>query len=388
MTTSETPIQAPAPTRVYFQNLDILRFLAAMMVVVAHGYGSLVGWFGYAPFMQGDHPRVQNKVWHYIDNLIGNFGFGVDVFFLISGFLITYLLLKEKEITGKISLKDFYIRRTLRIWPLYYFIIILGPWLVRWTHSTPAPNYLAQIFFVGNFAAIRTEDWIYPFAHYWSICVEEHFYLVWPFLVAFIPTKRLVAVFATILFASIAFRFYMFVTPGYNYYHFYLHTLSRIDVLAIGAMLAFFHWKKPFQVNIPGYVRMLMYVLLITLMCTDDIHSYDSEFNVTVKSYIYVGISTLAIGSFLFGQNNVLAPKKKNIFHYFGKVSYGIYMYHNVLIFIIIQKVMVPLGSTSHGLFTVVYLFLCLVIPVISYELIEKPFLKIKTRFEVIKTTR
>jgi peptidoglycan/LPS O-acetylase OafA/YrhL len=375
-------------SHVYFQNLDVLRFIAAFMVVIAHGYEAIKGNFGLPKSLQGEFPNQSSTFWFYIENAIGNFGFGVDIFFLISGFLITYLLIKEKEVAGRISLKDFYIRRTLRIWPLYYFIIILGPLLVKWTGSTPEPNYLAQIFFVGNFNIIQTQQWVFPFAHYWSICVEEHFYLLWPFLVAFIPNKKLPAVFCTVIFTSILWRFYMSMNNHYNYYHFYLHTLSRLDVLAIGALLGYAHSQKPFEVNIPGYIRILIYLLIVLLFLTDHINSYNGVFNSTLKKYFYVTLTGLAIGSFLFGKNNVLAPEKRNIFHYFGKVSYGIYMYHNVLINIVLIKIMWPIHSINQGLFILIYVPLCLIIPVISYELMEKPFLKLKKRFEIIRTTR
>ena len=367
-------------SKVYFQNLDILRFIAAFMVVIVHGYEAIRGWYGLPDFMH-------HKKWEYADNFIENFGFGVDIFFLISGFLITYLLLKEKEVTGKISFKDFYIRRTLRIWPLYYFIIALGPFLVKLTNSHPEPNYLANIFFVGNFNIIKTQTWIFPFAHYWSICIEEHFYLIWPFLIAFIPNKKLPVVFSFVIFTSIMFRLFM-VQNGYNYYYFYLHTLSRFDVLAIGALFAYWYFTKPFQVNIPGTIRLLLYVLLILLSFVDHIHSYENTFNATIKKYFYIAIASIAIGSFLFGKNNKFAFKKRNILHYFGKISYGIYMYHNVLILVIVKNIMPPIHSSSQLVFTIILYVLCLVIPIISYELIEKPFLKLKSRFEIIKTNR
>ena len=375
-------------TKVYFQNLDVLRFVAAFMIVITHWYGAMKGWFGLPKFMQGDFPFESNKVWSYFERAIDNFGYGVDIFFLISGFLITYLLLKEKEKYGRISLKDFYIRRTLRIWPLYYFLVAIGPFLVSWIQSSPKPNYLAQIFFVGNFDQIRTGQWIYPFSHFWSIHVEEHFYLIWPFLVAFIPNKRLPFIFSFVIFFSIVFRLFLFLNRDYNFYDFYLNTLSRLDVLAIGALFAYRHHQKPWVVNIPGPIRILIYALLIMLFCTDTFYIYLSVADVTFKKYFCLALATMGIGSFLFGTNNKLAPKKKNIFHYFGKVSYGMYMYNNILVNIVILKIMYPMNSSSPYLFTLIYFSLCLLVPVISYEIMEKPFLKLKKRFEIIKTSR
>jgi peptidoglycan/LPS O-acetylase OafA/YrhL len=375
--------------KVYFQNLDVLRFIAAFMIVIIHWYGAMKGWYGLPKLMRGNFPYEANKTWSYVERAIDNFGYGVDIFFLISGFLITYLLLTEKEKNGRISLRDFYIRRTLRIWPLYYFLIAIGPFLVRWTHSTPQPNYLAQVFFVGNFDQIRTGQWIFPFSHFWSIHIEEHFYLVWPFLVAFIPTRRLPFVFSLVIFISIMFRLILYMLDNHNYYLFYLHSLSRLDVLAIGALLAWRHYKKPWVVNIPGPIRILIYALIVALFCTDVFYIYSSVTDVTFKKYFYLGLITLAMGSFLFGTNNKLAPKKKNIFHYFGKVSYGMYMYNNILVNVVIIKIMAPvLHSVSPVIFSMVYFPLCFIVPILSYELLEKPFLKLKSRFEIIKTSR
>lgn len=172
-------------TKVHFHNLDILRLICALAVALAHSYEAYFSWIGVPYFLQ-------NHAWlkPILDVFVGNMALGVTMFFIISGFLITYLLMLEKQQFKNINVGKFIIRRSLRIWPLYYLAIILGYFLVvngKFSH----PNYLANLFFLNNFNAINTLQWQFPFAHFWSICVEEHFYLVWPLILFFIPVKRI-----------------------------------------------------------------------------------------------------------------------------------------------------------------------------------------------------
>jgi peptidoglycan/LPS O-acetylase OafA/YrhL len=193
--------------RIHFFNLDILRFIAVFMVVFFHGYLAYTGWFGGSPTPpSANTPPLISSLIH---SLIYNGDLGVDLFFLISGFLITYLLLKEREISGKISIRNFYIRRTLRIWPLYFLIIALTPAIVSLSDAK-APEYWWTICFATNFQTISGTPDLFPFAHFWSVCVEEHFYLIWPLLILFIPPKKLPLSFATLILLSISFRYYLF----------------------------------------------------------------------------------------------------------------------------------------------------------------------------------
>src|SRR6056297_394494 len=203
--------QTKGSGRIYFPYLDVIRFVAAFMIIIYHSYGSWRGWFGEVGFLSGDTYTTLTGFGKLVNRFLGNFEIGVDIFFLLSGFLITYILLMEKERYGKINIKNFLIRRTLRIWPLYFMLIAVAPFLVSWLNED-APNYLANALFVSNFHTINTGKWMYPFAHFWSICIEEHFYLVWPFIIAFIPNKHLMKVFISLIIISIAFRMYTVMT--------------------------------------------------------------------------------------------------------------------------------------------------------------------------------
>lgn len=377
---------AVADKPVHFMNLDVLRLIAAMMVLLAHAFEGWVGWWGVPGFMSVGDYKTLNQGGVYLDNFIRNGGFGVDVFFLISGFLITYLMLVEKKMTGKINLGKFYLRRTFRIWPLYYFLVAIAPLLIKWMHKTP-PDYWYTILFWNNFHAIHTEQWAFPFAHFWSICIEEHFYIVWPLLVAFFPYKRLPQVFFTVIIISIASRGF-FAINGDGYYYQYLHTFSRMDMLAWGALGAWYHFEKPIVLNVSRWSRILVYLLFIAMYSYEHYNIYDTVFLACFRKYFYCGIAAFAMANYLFNPDAFFNFKKKNILHYLGKVSYGIYMYSNILLIIIIEKVMLRFGYTNMYLFFFLNIVVTLVVAAISYETLEKFFLKLKTRFEVVKTKR
>src|SRR5437764_5393599 len=122
--------------------------------------------------------------------IMKNLSFGVDIFFIISGFLLTYLLLAEKDRTGGVNVMKSYFRRAFRIWPLYYLLILIGPLLTYFFHEQ-SPNYGLQFIFAGNYDMIAEGSKSPATDHLWSICVEEHFYLFCPLMIAFTPTKKL-----------------------------------------------------------------------------------------------------------------------------------------------------------------------------------------------------
>ncbi len=368
--------------KIYFQHLDVIRFIAAFIVGLAHTYEAKVGWFGEISLIKNSF------LGNYINQFIRNLGIGVDVFFLLSGFLITYILLEEKKQYGNINIGKFILRRTLRIWPLYYFLIIIAPFLVEWLQSTPEPNYLANALFLGNFNLIQTKLWVFPFAHFWSICVEEHFYLFWPFLIAFIPRKYLLSFFTILLLGSIFFRMYVFSNTSEPWFALYLHTLSRIDVLVIGAIGAWYYSQKPFVFVLKRSYRWALFLLLIVALSIEGVSAWDSMFSAMFKKYFYISIIAILLLDYNFNPYFKHLLKPKSIIHYFGKVSYGIYMYGNMLNLFVVKKVMWVYKMDRAWIFFLITIFLSLLIPIISYEVLEKPFLRIAKRFRRVQTDR
>lgn len=365
-------------------NLDVIRFVAAMMIIILHAYEAWVGWWGQIGFLSNGTYKTLSFGGKFIDQFIRNFGHGVDVFFLISGFLITYLLLQEKKSTHTISIWKFMVRRSLRIWPLYFLVIALGPLLVSWLHE-PAPNYSWNLLFIGNFDIIFTQKWAYPFGHLWTICIEEHFYLIWPFIIAWVPMKRLMSVFLSIILLSIAFRMITWSNFNAGWYYVFTHTLSRIDVLVIGAIGGYYHSISPIKIQISRIHRLLVVGALLMTLCLEPIVQWDSIIMVGFKKYIYVGLTALLILDYLFNPNFKHILKPMSFIHYLGKISYGIYMFGNVLLLVVVKQIMIRFGITNLWVFFGIIITLSILIPILTYEFFEKPILKLSKRFRVIQ---
>lgn len=376
---------------IHFVRLDALRFVAAFIVVIVHAWEAWTGWYG-LPWRLAS-PDGKNYTWlgERIQMFVHNMNFGVDMFFLISGFLITYLLLKEKSEKGKINIPAFFLRRALRIWPLYFFIIAVSPLIVWWMQRSDPnlhdPEYSPVIFFYNNFRTIATERWDYPFAHFWSICVEEHFYLVWPFIVAFVPIKKLPHVFITVILGSIAYRAYGSL-HGFTWFQIYLNTISRIDVLAIGGLAAWAHFHRPYNLNLPLYIRLALMGILFWSLCYIDLGDWPNMFDVIWKKYVFLLIAGLLMMNYVFSPNVFFKWGPKHPVNYLGRCCFGIYLWGNILLQIIIYKIFLRynLPGKTAWIYWPVVIVISLVVPIISYELIEKPFLKLKTRFAIVKT--
>lgn len=370
--------------RTYFQYFDSLRFIAAIIIVFAHAIEGFA-WIGPIESITKHKSFELSSVGESVMMFIHNLSIGVDLFFLLSGFLITYLLLEEKKKFGKVSFYHFYMRRIFRIWPIFILLIALGPVLVAWTASTPEPNYLMNALFLGNFETIKTELWIFPYAHFWSICIEEHFYLFWPFVVAFVPLKRLLPVLFAFVGLSIGFRIFIHFFSDYAYYQVYLNTLSRMDVLVFGAIVAYFYSKKPFHFTLHILARYALFALLIWLMFTLKIYDSSTFFETVFQKYLFIGIILLLLLDFQFRTKYAFRPFNNPVFSYLGKCSYGIYMYSNIVVLIVVKTIMLPYGNSNLWWFLFFNFSITLAVSIISFELIERPILKWSRRFRILK---
>ena len=194
--------------RLYFKNLDSIRFIAAMMVFLDHGVKPAYQYLG-----------LDGTLLFKVFTTISSGGIGVTIFFVLSGFLISYLLISEHEVSGKIALKNFYVRRILRIWPLYYAVVIFSFFLYPFMKSLIGmtdhfqSNVLYYLTFLSNFDVIhigkyfRGQDVLAQNVT-WSVSVEEQFYLFWPVLFTFLPKRCWVYAISMVIIGSIAFRVY------------------------------------------------------------------------------------------------------------------------------------------------------------------------------------
>jgi len=240
--------------KVYFENLNTIRFIAALMVVIHHveQFRSIMG-----------VPGQGNKV-------IGMLGkLGVVLFFVLSGYLISYLLFKEKEVTNDVNIKNFYIRRILRIWPLYYLIVLSSLFVLPFFGFIAMPGYdlstiwndlgmklFLFVFFMPN--VVLFTYGIIPYASQtWSIGAEEQFYLIWPALNK--KTNRRWLLMGVIIFGYMALKYagiYAFpkgaATTFFNKYW----ESTPFDCMAIGGLFALIAFEKS---RIANTLRQILY---------------------------------------------------------------------------------------------------------------------------------
>lgn len=372
--------QTDSNQRIYFKNLDILRFIAAYMIVLLHCYFGYKNQMGDPKFIKTMSPFSASK----IETLVGNFCSGVDIFFIISGFLITYLLLAEQEKNGKVDVVKFWIRRAFRIWPLYFFVLLIGP-LLTYFFNEQEPGYLYHFFFMGNFDIMYNGTKSIATDHLWSICVEEHFYLLCPLLIAFVPVKRLPEALLSVIVLTVLFRAYLFTSIPMPGSALYVHTLSRMDVLAIGSLFGYLAYFKRITFNHKWQIRFLIYGVFIFMMLTENYSDTSTFFNATIKKYFYVLVTLYWVGNFMFNPDAFLQVKKQNILHQLGKATYGIYMFNPIVIFLVLQgfnkfhahNYLLYFVLVNAGLAIVCYL---------SYRFFEMPFLALKEKYSVVKS--
>lgn len=310
-------------TKVYFPNLNGLRFIAALLVIIHH-VEQLKNIFNLNNFYY-DLPFI-----HIIGKL------GVILFFVLSGFLITYLLLAEEEVTGTISIKDFYIRRLLRIWPLYYLIVILSFFILPFISFLEVSDYTSQLFdsynlkvllfflFLPNLALITFPP--VPFASQsWSVGVEEQFYLLWPLLMRKSKYKLRLLFGVIVLYFVVKFGINVYVkllgvTKWTTLLYGFVGGFS-IDCMAIGGVLAYWLYEKNYILKLlySRYTQYLVYAMLFVLI----------SFGVKIP-YIHYEFYGVLFGIAILN----LASNKGTIFNlenktlnYLGKVSYGLYMF-------------------------------------------------------------
>lgn len=348
---------------IHLPGLNGLRAIAALTVMWGHIF---LGPFGYWGF-DGDYRSI-----FPLD--------GVTLFFVISGFLITYLLLNEQGQTGGISIKKFYVRRILRIWPLYY--VYLGVALLL-TQEAFGKELLYYIFFGANIPfAMGISLW--PVVHYWSLGVEEQFYLFWPWIVKKTSLKSIIYVILTIMVVWITCKI-LFWTPVDKSPIFRFFAITRFDCMMTGALGAVLYYQRNkwfLKLVQNKWIASTAVLLLIFSQWLEMVPAI-------IQPQIVAVVSLVAIVGQLSEQKPLINLENK-IMDRTGKISYGIYVIHPLLIwgfsniwqklnFNLSVSVQVPM---IYALITIV----TLVIAQLSYWFLEHPFLKIKDRFAVVQS--
>ena len=385
-------VKPASAAKVFFPNLDGLRFVAFFMVYIQHSFATGLNHVNF-------YKSFPLRLFQLIFNSGGN---GVSVFFVLSGFLITYLLLDEVELNGKINVPYFYLRRVLRIWPLYYALLFISfvvwPYL-RHLHGLPPlisdPVY--YITFLSNFDVIRISALAANLNYImqtitWSVSIEEQFYLVWPLLFYFTPVKYYKYIFIAVIVVGYTFRF----INRHDETVLYHHSLSVCPDLAIGGLSAYFSLKsndfKRFFINLNRNWIVSGYLFLFAWLF------YTQEFkHSNAEIAVFFRIITSMLFAFVILEQNYC----KNSFYKFssfktisrwGKYTYGLYLLHPLALLVIYYLMAfcfvnfdlhVPLFLVAYSICSFIVVML---ISYMSFNYFELQFLKLKKRFSLITT--
>lgn len=369
--------------RVYFENLDGLRFLCFLSI------------FFYHSFYTESLELKNNPIYIFVENgIFGNANIGVNFFFVLSGFLITYLLIQEKQNNGQINLKNFWIRRALRIWPLFYFCVFFGfvifPYIKQTFGQTPneTADPLYYLTFLNNFDLINVGK--VPDSSVlgilWSIAVEEQFYLIWPIIIFLFPLKKLWIPFTFFILTSLVYR--TFNTSAFARE---FHTLSCIGDMTVGAFGA---WliivSEKFKKTIADLSKIKIAVIYVVFFIIY-IYKYQLFINQDGRIFEKLVISLVIILIILeqcYAKNSFFKMSQFKRISQLGIITYGLYCLHFIGI-LITTTLTKKLGINAHlwQIFLVdtsISFVIALAFGKISYRFLEAPFLKLKERFSAL----
>jgi peptidoglycan/LPS O-acetylase OafA/YrhL len=362
-----------ASERFRFHNLDSIRSIAFFTVFLAHAF-----------YAESDAIKT-SSAYLWTIQFQEALGFGVPIFFVLSGFLITYLMLKEQNNQFGFSLKNFYMRRILRIWPVYFIVLLIGfvlfPMFRNLVLHQPYlenANPLYYISFLSNFDQLKhtTLPFGIGLGPTWSVSIEEQFYLLWPLLLLLFPKKKFIIGVGIVLMSSLV------LTPLLNLPS--KHTLYCMMYLSIGglfAYLSFYHTAFIRKItNVSSLVFLLGVVLLITSLYFSS-NGYGSY-------YLTVFMALLIAYSIVFQiYSGKMELRKIPFLERMGKYTYGLYLYHvicNFIAHILIDDVMHFKESNLTVLLIkpLISLSLSLTLAYFSYNYMEQFFFRLKDRFK------
>jgi len=374
-------LAAAAPARAerfYRPELDALRFFAFLGVFIFHAAPRTMDFYNAAGYP------------HWLSSLLisifGAGAYGVDLFFALSAYLITSLLLRERAATGALDLRGFYVRRILRIWPLYLAFVAFA---AIFAALVPA-QHLPMKYVVGY--SLLAGNWVYAFyglpasfaTPLWTVSIEEQFYLAWPLALRKASVRTMAAIAVGLLAIANAWRVWLAVTAApverieYN-------TFTRLDPIALGILLALFGHK------LPQFTRLQRIALLCGGAAT-----WVAVFAFTVTGqaitvttwrmalgHPFMALASVAVLLSVLGSQHRFLRNATLL--YLGKISYGLYVLHEFAHFCAMRMV----HASTPGMVvaqSIVGLALTIVLAAASYRWLESPFLRLKERFAHVQS--
>ncbi|WP_025761257.1 acyltransferase family protein [Dyadobacter tibetensis] len=356
--------------------LDGVRFIAVALVLIDH-------WFAEV-------------------NTIPLGPLGVTVFFVLSGFLISRILLKSKEKTidepGGLGryLSKFFIRRTIRIFPVYYLCIAL---LLVFDVPPVRDTWAWLVLYGTNIYIAVHQSWMGVVDHFWSLAVEEQVYIFFPFLIFFVPRKKLIPVLGIMGLMSVLLRFYFFYT-GKEWFVSYVTMPACLDSFALGGLMAWLQlyknevFTKLFSSSWPVWLGLIAWCLL---------HFWSKTYGETlhnVANVVYDRLVSSVFCFFLIGRSVVgfKGGMKAFLEHpasiYLGKISYGLYLYHNFVYnhyhsgpnhptVRLMNKIYSVVPGLEHSLpfEAMIHAILTVIVASLSWHFFEKPINSLKDKY-------
>ncbi len=369
------------------KNLDGIRALAVLIVCFAHFF------------------QVNENYLYSDSKYLGIFLFkfsqiglnGVNLFFILSGFLITRILLNSKD--SKNYFKTFYLRRLIRIFPLYYLVLILSFFILPYFIGIdePGKNIISNQIWLWSYTSNLSSIFFFSgwdlslnfpsFGHFWSLCVEEHFYIFWPFLIYFMSIKNLKKSLKIILICS--FLLFLF-NKHFDSQLVFLKwsSIKYSGILSLGGLIAIYDNSSIKSTYIYSISKKTFFPLLFVFLISSLI---------IPRNFLYFDFINIIFSSLFFSVLIICAINKNKVIEYLfnnrilsfiGKLSYGIYVYHG-LIRPYLSKYILP--QVTHicnesiltiVVYTIISTLISIIIAYVSWILIEKQFLKLKTKFD------
>ncbi|CAL1518066.1 acyltransferase [Chitinophaga sp. MM2321] len=354
----------------HITQLDAIRGWAILLVLLYHFYADHISFLGIG--------------WA-----------GVDLFFVLSGFLITGILLDTK---GKPAFfKNFYVKRVLRIFPVYFFVLAIMLYVIPAISITAIPDlpyYLKhQPWFWTYF-----QNWLFTFQGYptdrvlrytWSLCIEEQFYMFWPFLIYRLNTKNIIRVLLIFIITANLLR--LIQIDGWNDNYKYVNTFARLDTISIGALIAvLIRTRKDILEKYTPFVMVLSVTMLVVIIGYKKSLYFGNLYAAfTFLALLFGSIIIWSLSSNIPRGLSIAVNNRTMIF--LGKYSYGIYLYHVPIHFWVTTGLLDYLSNTgSLNIYTTLLiktaiLLITIGISVLSFKYFETPFLKLKKKFTVRK---
>lgn len=365
----------------YRPELDQLRFMAFLAVFISHGL----------PYDAASYTGQGMASWlsPWLGSMAMAGAFGVDLFFTLSAYLISHLLLQERRQTGRIHLRSFWLRRILRIWPLYFVFILLSQTLFAyWFDQRLTAGYLLSFLLLGG-------NWAFAFwgpassvaSPLWSVSIEEQFYLLWPLILQRLNLKQIRNLCWLLILASSLSRACASLLELPHSF-FWCSTFTRLDPIATGILLAIHLDGKSLQ--LPKHQRWLLFACGLLLPVIALRYAGIEAFTGWGTLWLHP-VASLASLCLLLG---VLHSKERSDSKlgqfgcYLGRISYGLYVFHLLglkLGSLLVKQSWWP-TPVVFGLDVLLGLLLSLVFASLSYQYLERPFLRLKARYTWVKS--